>query len=201
MPLCEKLGRLLINLMKEAASEIEFEILGAISEHDTSLLTVAFLKGFLDNISMDTVTYVNAPVLAQERGIVIKESKSRRSRDFINLIQVTASNESGKMTAGATLVGKGQEMFVHVLDFDIEIAPSRFMAFISYDDKPGMIGKVGTALGDHDINIAGLQVGRKTIKGEAGMGLNLDVPLDDEVIGELTAQQGVRQALLIELQE
>jgi D-3-phosphoglycerate dehydrogenase len=199
MPLCEKLGRLLINLMKEAASEIEFEILGVISEHDTSLLTVAFLKGLLENISMDSVTYVNAPVLAQDRGITIKESKSRRSRDYINLIQVTASNDAGKITAGATLVGKGQEMFVHVLDFDIEIVPSRYMAFISYDDKPGMIGKVGTVLGDHDINIAGLQVGRRTIKGEAGMGLNLEVALTDEVIGELTSQQGVRQALIIEV--
>jgi D-3-phosphoglycerate dehydrogenase len=199
MPLCEKLGRLLVSLIKGASSEIEFEILGEISEHDTSLLTVAFLKGFLEDISMDAVTYVNAPVLAQERGITIKESKSRKSRDYVNLIQVTASDDVGKMTAGATLVGKGQEKFVHVLNFDIEIAPSKYMAFISYDDKPGMIGKVGTVLGNHDINITGLQVGRRVIKGEAGMGLNLDTALDDVVIGELAGQQGVRQALLIEL--
>lgn len=199
MPLCEKLGKLLVSLMKGSTNEIEFEILGEISEHETSLLTVAFLKGFLEDISMDTVTYVNAPVLAQERGITIKESKSRQSRDFINLIQVTASNDAGKMTAGATLVGKGQEMFVHVLDFDIEIAPSKYMAFISYDDKPGMIGQVGTVLGNHNINIAGLQVGRRTIEGEAGMGLNLDTTLTDELIAGLTAQQGIRQALYIVL--
>jgi D-3-phosphoglycerate dehydrogenase / 2-oxoglutarate reductase len=199
MPLCEKLGRLFVNLMKGSVSEIEFEILGEISEHETSLLTVAFLKGFFESISMDTVTYVNAPILAQERGISVKESRSRQSRDYVNLIMVSASDDVGKMTAGATLIGKNQEMFVNVLDFDIEIAPSKYMAFVSYEDRPGMIGKVGTVLGDNGINIAGLQVGRRAIAGEAGMGLNLDTEVSGEILSELKSQQGIRQALFIVL--
>lgn len=199
MPLCEKLGRLFVNLMKGSIDEIEFEILGEISEHETSLLTVAFLKGFFESISMDTVTYVNAPILAQERGITVKESRSRQSRDYLNLIMVSARDDVGKMTAGATLIGKGQEMFVNVLDFDIEIAPSRYMAFMIYEDRPGMIGMVGTVLGNRKINIAGLQVGRSVIEGEAGMGLNLDSPLSQEIISELRSQSGIKQALFIEL--
>ncbi len=199
MPLCEKLGKLFVNLMKGSINEIEFEILGEISEHETSLLTVAFLKGFFESISMDTVTYVNAPILAQERGITVKESRSRQSRDYLNLIMVSARDDVGKMTAGATLIGKGQEMFVNVLDFDIEIAPSRYMAFIRYEDRPGMIGMVGTVLGNRKINIAGLQVGRRVIEGEAGMGLNLDSPLSKEIITELRSQSGIKQALFIEL--
>ncbi len=199
MPLCEKLGRLFVNIMKGSVSEIEFEILGEISEHDTSLLTVAFLKGFFESISMDTVTYVNAPILAQDRGISVKESRSRQSRDYLNLIMVTASDDVGKMTAGATLIGKGQEMFVNVLDFDINIMPSDYMAFVTFEDRPGMIGKVGTVMGEHGINIAGLQVGRRAIQGEAGMGLNLDTPLSPEMIAELKSQPGIKQALFIVL--
>jgi D-3-phosphoglycerate dehydrogenase len=199
MPLCEKLGRLYASLMKGAVTEIELEILGEISEHDTALLTVAFLKGMFENISMDTITYVNAPFVASERGITVKESKSRQSRDYVNLIVVTSKGDDGKMIAGATLIGKGQEIFVNVLDFEIEITPSKYMAFIRYADKPGMIGRVGTVLGDHAINIAGLQVGRKAIKGEAGMGLNLDTPLDPELIEELKAQPGINDAVFITL--
>jgi len=148
---------------------------------------------------MDTVTYVNAPILAQERGITVKESRSRQSRDYLNLIMVSARDDVGKMTAGATLIGKGQEMFVNVLDFDIEIAPSRYMAFMIYEDRPGMIGMVGTVLGNRRVNIAGLQVGRRVIEGEAGMGLNLDSPLSPDIISELRSQSGIKQALFIEL--
>lgn len=194
MPLCEKLGRLFVNLTKGAISEIEFEVLGDISECETSLLTVAFLKGFFENISMDAVTYVNAPIIANERGITVKEAKSKRSRDYVNLIQVTASEDDSKVTAGATLIGVNQEMFVNVRDFDIEIAPSKYMAFVTYQDKPGMIGKVGTVLGERDINISGLQVGRRAIEGHAGMGLNLDTPLGEEVLEELRSQDGIESA-------
>ncbi|MHB8895086.1 MAG: phosphoglycerate dehydrogenase [Candidatus Geothermincolia bacterium] len=194
MPLCEKLGRLFVNLTKGAISEIEFEVLGDISEFETSLLTVAFLKGFFESISMDAVTYVNAPIIAAERGITVKEVKSRRSRDYVNLIQVTASEDDSKVTAGATLVGVNQEMFVNVRDFDIEIAPSRYMAFVTYEDRPGMIGRVGTVLGARDVNISGLQVGRRSIDGVAGMGLNLDTPLSDEIMEELASQDGILSA-------
>jgi D-3-phosphoglycerate dehydrogenase / 2-oxoglutarate reductase len=199
MPLCEKLGRLFVNLTRGAISEIEFEVLGGISEYDTSLLTVAFLKGFFENISMDAVTYVNAPLLAGERGITVREARSSRSRDYVNLIQVTASDGDSKVTAGATLVGVNQEMFVNVLDFDIEIAPSKYMAFVTYEDRPGMIGKVGMVLGSRAINISGLQVGRREIENVAGMGLNLDAPLPQEVIEELESQDGIIAAQFLVL--
>jgi len=199
MPLCEKLGRLFVNLTSGAISEIEFEILGDISEFDTSLLTVAFLKGFFESISMDAVTYVNAPLLAMERGITVKESKSRRSRDYVNLIQVTALEDEAKVTAGATLIGVNQEMFVNVLDYDIEIAPSRYMAFVNYEDRPGMIGRVGTVLGSKGINISGLSVGHRALDGVAGMGLNLDSPLEADTLEQLETQEGVKRAQFLVL--
>jgi D-3-phosphoglycerate dehydrogenase len=193
MPLCEKLGKLFVNLASGSINDIEFEIMGDISEFDTSLLTVAFLKGFFENISMDAVTYVNAPYLAIERGITVKESKSRRSRDFVNLIQVTATEGEAKVTAGATLIGVNQEMFVNVLDYDIEIPPGKYMTFVTFEDKPGMIGRVGTVIGASGININSLQVGRRAIDGVAGMGLNLDSPLPGEIITELASEDGIRK--------
>ena len=199
MPLCEKLGKLLTRIVRGKIGDIELEIFGQISEHDTSLLTVAFLKGFLEDISSDAVTYVNAPILALERGITVKESKSRQSRDYVNMILATASEDHGKVTAGATLVGKNQEMFVNVLDFDIEIAPSKNMAFFRYEDRPGMIGKVGTVLGENDINIANLQVGRKKVKGAAAMGLALDSPISDDILAQLKSEPGIKDAIFIVL--
>ena len=194
MPLCEKLGRLFVNLIKGTVSEIEFEVLGEISEYETSLLTVAFLKGFFENISMDAVTYVNAPIIAAERGITVKEARSNRSLDYVNLIRVTAGGGDSKVTAGATLVGVNQEMFVNVRAFEIVIAPSEYMAFVTYQDRPGMIGEVGMVLGERDINISGLQVGRRSIGGMAGMGLNLDAPLSEEVLQELRSRDGIESA-------
>jgi len=197
MPLCEKLGKLMTHIVHGAISEIELVILGPISEYDTSLLTIAFLKGFLQNISTDSVTYVNAPLLAMERGISVKESKSRQSLDYINQIVATASDDSGKARAGATLVGRNQEMFVNVMDFDIEISPSENMAFVRYEDRPGMIGKVGNILGDNSINIESLQVGRKKIDGDAAMGLTLGSPISQEILDRLQSEPGIKEAMFI----
>jgi D-3-phosphoglycerate dehydrogenase len=199
LPLCEKLGKLVTRIVRGAIGEIELEIFGQISEHETSLLTVAFLKGFLEDISTDPVTYVNAPIFALERGITVTESKSRQSRDYVNMILATAFSDGGKVTAGATLVGKNQEMFVNVLDFDIEIAPSKYMAFFRYEDRPGMIGKVGTVLGNKGINIANLQVGRRKVGGCAAMGLALESPLSDEILAQLKGEPGIKDVIFIVL--
>lgn len=199
LPLCEKLGKLFSRLTRESISEIEFEIMGEISEFDVSLLTVAFLKGLLENISTDSVTYVNAPILAEERGILIKESKIRQTRDYVNMISVTTEGEKGKTTAGATLVGRNQEMFVNVLDYHVDIAPSKYLAFVIYEDRPGMIGKIGTILGDNKINIGSLQVGHEQIAGNAAMGLTLDNHVPPDVLSTLKAETGIIDAILIAL--
>ena len=86
-----------------------------------------------------------------------------------------------------------------MLEFDIEIAPCSYMAFFVYEDRPGMIGKVGTVLGQHDINIASLQVGSSKVAGNAGMGLCLDSPIPPEVLGELDSLPGIKQAMFIVL--
>lgn len=199
MPLCEKLGKLVTRIAGGGIGDIELEIFGVISEHDTSLLTVAFLKGFFESVYSEPVTYVNAPLLALERGISVKESRSRQSRDYLNLILSTVSVDGEKITAGATIVGKNQEMFVNVLDFDIEITPCKYMAFVRYEDRPGMIGKVGTVLGQNDINIESLQVGHRKVKKEAAMGLCLGSPIPEEILKILKSEKGIKEATFIVL--
>lgn len=197
LPLVEKLGKLLNRLVAGAVDEVELEFMGEVSRSDTSLLTVAFIKGFLEAISTEPVTYVNARVIAEERGINIKESKSKQSKDFLNLIRATASEESRKISAGATLLGKNQELFVDVLEYEIEISPAKYMCFVVYEDKPGMIGKVGTILGENSINIESLQVGRAKIDGNAAMGLSLDKPIPSEIITTLVSEEGIRDVKMI----
>jgi D-3-phosphoglycerate dehydrogenase len=158
---------------------------------------VALLKGFLEQTSTSSVTYVNAPIFAVERGITVKEGKSRQSKDYVNLIIVSAVDEEGRVSAGATIVGKSQEMFVNVLDFEITIAPSDYMAIIRYEDKPGMIGKVGNILGSRDINIKGLQVGRKQVDGDAAMGLSLQSPIPSDLLKVIRSEPGIKEALFI----
>ncbi|MDD5748539.1 MAG: ACT domain-containing protein [Actinomycetota bacterium] len=198
LPLAEKLGRFITHISRGSVSSVELEYLGDLSEQDTTLLTVAFLKGALETVSTEAVNYINAPLIAAERGITIKESKSRKSRDYVNLMVAVAKSDGKQAQAGATLIGKrGQEMFVNILEYDIEIMPAHYLAFVSYEDKPGMIGRVGNILGEHEVNIASLQVGRKVIDGIAAMGMCLDQPLSTEIIEELKGEPGIRNATFL----
>jgi len=196
IPLTEKLGRLFTNITEgRPMNEIEIECAGNISRYDTSILTVAALKGIFTPIVHEPVTYVNAPILAKERGIELKEVKTNITRDYLNVVTVRGRDNEHEITAGGTLVGKNnQERFVSIYDFDIDMVPSKYMAFFRYKDVPGMIGKVGTILGKNNINIANMQVGRKVLHGEALMGINVDVPIPEEVMEEIRQQAGISDA-------
>lgn len=200
LPLAEKLGRLLTHLVEGHVEEIEVEYLGNLAGHDTGVLTVAVLKGFFERIVFEPVNYVNAPVFARERGLSVRESKSESSRDYVNLIMVRGRRDGDQVAVGGTLVGlSNSERFVHVYEYDIDLAPSQYMAFFRYVDVPGMIGKIGTILGDHNINIAHMQVGRKKIGGEAVMGINVDQPIPEKVMDEIRRIPNVRDGKFIVL--
>jgi D-3-phosphoglycerate dehydrogenase / 2-oxoglutarate reductase len=183
LPLAEKLGLLLTHLVEGHVDEIEVEYLGGLAGSETAVLTVAVLKGFFERVVSEPVNYINAPIYARERGLAVRESKSESTRDYVNLIMVRGKRGKNRVAVGGTLVGlSNSERFVHVYDYDIDIGPSQYMAFFRYSDIPGMIGKIGTILGDHDINIAHMQVGRRKIGGEAVMGINVDTPIPAEVM-------------------
>jgi len=191
LPLAEKLGKLFNKLAEDGVHSVDIEYVGSISKQDTKLLTIAVLKGLFDGVVEEQVNYVNAPIFAEERGIEINESKKSSSQDYINVIRVRGRDGGDDVTVAGTLVGKkNQERFVNIYEFDIDMVPSKYMAFFKYEDVPGMIGKVGTILGKHNINIANMQVGRKKIAGDALMGLNIDTPIPDEVLDEIREATG-----------
>lgn len=192
LPLAEKLGKLFNKLAEDGIHSVDVEYVGPISKYDTKLLTIAVLKGVFDGVVEEQVNYVNAPIFAEERGIEVNESNKSSSQDYINVIRVTGRDGGDDVMVAGTLVGKkNQERFVNIYKFDIDMVPSKYMAFFRYEDVPGMIGKVGTILGQYNINIANMQVGRKKIGGEALMGVNVDLPIPDNVIEEIKSGAGI----------
>ncbi len=198
--LAEKLGILLTYLVEGSVDEIEVEYLGGLASMETDILTVAVLKGFFGKVVEEPVTFVNAPIFAKERGISVRESKSETTHDYLNLIMVRGKRDGGEVAVGGTLVGLNDaERFVHAYEYDIDLEPSQYMAFFRYDDVPGMIGKIGTILGDAGINIAHMQVGRKKIGGEAVMGVNVDAPIEEAVMENIRKLAGVSDSKFITL--
>jgi len=200
LPLAEKLGLLLTYLVEGHVDEIEVEYLGELAGYETGVLTVAVLKGFFQKVVFEPVNYINAPLFAKDRGIAVRETKSEQTRDYVNLIMVRGRREGDEVAVGGTLVGlSNAERFVHVYEYDIDLGPSQYMAFFRYADIPGMIGKVGTILGNHGINIAHMQVGRRKIGGEAVMGINVDIPIPEEVMEEIRRIPDVNDSKFITL--
>ncbi|HZP89780.1 MAG TPA: ACT domain-containing protein, partial [Actinomycetota bacterium] len=202
LPLAERLGVLLTGLAQGAVDAIECQYLGRIGEVDTRALTLAIVKGVLSGVVHEPVSYVNAPIIARERGIAISEMRSAVSSDYVNLVAIRAETEDGEVSVAGTLVGKRNDQRVmQVLGYDIEMPPARYMLFLTYEDRPGIIGRVGTILGNHDVNIGTMDVGRRSTGGTALMGLTLDSPAAPEVVEEIRTSIGAAIARFIVLPE
>jgi D-3-phosphoglycerate dehydrogenase len=202
LPLAEKLGRILTGLAEAPMREVAVEYVGRIAEADTSVLTLAALKGALGGVVHEPVSYVNAPIIARDRGLEVSERRSTASQDYVNLIALRTETEAGEVTVAGTLVGKrNAERLVRVYDFDIDMAPARHMAFCLYEDRPGVIGKVGTILGEEGINIASMEVGRREAGGLALMGLTVDSPIPASVLERIAEAVGMKSARSIVLDE
>jgi D-3-phosphoglycerate dehydrogenase len=195
LPLAERLGAVLTGLAEGAISSVSFEYLGRIAEADTRVLTLAALKGCLSAVVHEPVSFVNAPVIARERGISVTETKSTVSSDYVNLITLRASTEAGEVSVGGTLVGKRDgERIVRVYDFDIDLAPAAHMTFFLYEDRPGVIGRVGTILGEAGVNVGAAVVARKAQGGSALMTLTTDGPVPPEIQERIVAEIGADRA-------
>ncbi len=202
LSLAERLGALLTGLAEGAVRSIECRYLGRIAEADTRVLTLAVVKGCLSGVVYEPVSFVNAPIIARERGIAVSEMRSAVSRDYVNLISLRAETEGGEVSVGGTLVGKRDaERVTQVFDFELEMAPARYMLFFTYEDRPGVIGKVGTILGEHDVNIATMEVGRQSAGGLALMGLTVDSPIPQDVLDRISHEIGAHLTRFIVLPE
>jgi D-3-phosphoglycerate dehydrogenase len=192
VPLAAKLGRLAVELAGDVR-KISLEYYGELAEYDTRLLTVAALNGAFQGRTDQPVNYVNAPVVAAERGIEVVEEKRRSSRDFTNLVAVAAD---GARVAGTTIGREHRHFLVSALGFELEMELAPRMVLLSYDDIPGVIGRVGTLFGDAGVNIANMAVSRNNQGGKALMALSIDSPAPPELAAEL--RQGMDEAYVIQ---
>jgi D-3-phosphoglycerate dehydrogenase len=187
IPLVERLGRLFTAIAGEVAQQVAVEVRGEISELDVKVLELAALKGVFTDIVEEQVSYVNAPLLAAERGVEVRLVTEAESPDHRNLITIRGTLVDGsQVSVSGTLVGIAQkERLVEVNDFIIDIEPTEHLAFFTYADRPGMVGTVGRILGDADVNIAGMQVSRDAKGGRALVALSVDTAVPHEVLEEI----------------
>jgi D-3-phosphoglycerate dehydrogenase len=198
IPLAAKLGRLAMELAEGRAELITVACYGALSTYDTRLLTVAALNGAFQGRTDVPVNYVNAPLIAAERGIEVKEERRRSSRDFTNLIRVTVRADGDELASAGTTIGRDNRLWlVSALGFELETELAPLMVFFRYDDVPGMIGRVGTLFGDADVNIANMAVSRTRRGGKALMALSIDQPAPAELVEKL--REGFDDARFISL--
>ncbi len=175
IPLAAKLGRLAMELAGGRAERITLSYYGSLAGYDTRLLTVAALNGAFQGRSEQPVNYVNAPVIAAERGIEVLEESRRASRDFTNLVRVEVrSNGDHVRVAGTTIGNENRHWLVSALGFELEMELAPLMVFFRYDDVPGVIGRVGTLFGEAGVNIANMAVSRTNRGGKALMALSVD---------------------------
>jgi D-3-phosphoglycerate dehydrogenase / 2-oxoglutarate reductase len=192
VPLAASLGRLAMEIAGGDVRRIGIEVFGELAEHDTRLLTVAALNGAFQGHTDQPVNYVNAPVVAADRGIDVVEEKRRSSRDYTNLVAVSADDVR---VAGTTIGKDARHFLVRALGFELEMELAPRMAFLLYDDIPGVIGRVGTLFGAANVNIANMTVSRNRAGGKALMALSIDSPAPAELQEQL--REGMDQAYLI----
>ena len=194
IPLTEKLGRIFTSLAGEVAQQLDVEVRGEITQYDVKVLELAALKGVFADVVEETVSYVNAPLLAAERGLAVRLVTDPESPDHRNLVTLRGTLADGsQVSVSGTLVGIHQrERLVEVNDYDVDLEPADHLAFFVYEDRPGMVGAIGRILGDARINIGGMQVARDHRGGLALVALTVDsaIPADvlDDIAGEMRAQ-------------
>jgi len=197
--LCEKLGRVLTGLTSGALSKVEITYRGGVSEMQTEALTTAVLMGLLFPKLRGAVNFVNAPIIAKERGIDVIEKKSGTSEDFLDLVTVqTVTNGDHHLVAG-TLFGKKEPRLVRIDGFTLEAVPEGNLLFIKSLDRPGVIGRIGTYLGEHSINIDNMHVGQDLEHKLNVILIRTNVPMPDGPLRGLNALENVMTALTLEL--
>ena len=199
IPLAAQLGRLAVSLAAGPPHRIVVAAHGPLSEHDTRLLTAAALNGAFQDRVDQAVNVVNAPLIAAERGIEVSEQRSAASHHYTNLVRIVVTADEERVEVSGTTVGPEHRLFLAgALGYaiDIELAPR--MAFLVYDDVPGVIGRVGTMFGDAGVNIANMAVSRTKEGGKALMVFSIDTPASPELVTKVQ-QSGFDDARFIAL--
>ena len=189
IPLAAKLGRLAMELAEGHVDELRLTYFGALAQYDTRLLTVAALNGAFQGRSDQPVNYVNAPMIAAERGVDVREERSRSARDYTNLVRVEAVSGGQPLRVAGTTMGNDNRLWlVSALGFELDMELAPLLVVFRYDDVPGVIGKVGTLFGAAGVNIANMTVSRTRQGGQALMALSIDSPAPPELVQQIHSE-------------
>ena len=185
LALTEKLGKLSSQIAKGRLQEASVEYSGEILNYNLTPMTVAFVKGILDPILEEDVNFVNASLIARERKIKIVESKTSQVENFTNLVRIKIKTDKSEVLVAGTLFNKDDPRIVEINGFRLDAVIEGFMLVCSNMDKPGVVGYIGNVLGDNQINISSMQVGRKKIGGEAITIVNIESSISDDVLEKI----------------
>ena len=187
LTLADRLGCLLAQLAQGGIREVMIEYAGDFNELDLSPVTTAVLKGLMTPMIKDDVNFVNAQILARERGIKVTEAKIAESKEYLNLITVNAVCDEGQNKVAGTIFGRKNPRVVNINNFRLELEPVDRFILIHNHDKPGAIGSIGTLLGNHNVNISRMRLGQEEGSDKTMIYLRTDSPIPQNVIGELRA--------------
>ena len=198
--LCEALGSLLYQLTDRPGDTLRIEYRGEVAGFDTRLLDVSAQKGLLAPMVHEPLNFVNTPILARDRGLRLETSRVSESHDYTSLVVLRLNGEGGENVVSGTLSGpKMQPRLVEAMGFDFDVVPERHMLFIRNEDVPGMIGRAGSILGDHGINIGNMAVGRGEPGSRAAMAVTVDEPVPEEVLQTFAQTPGFNEARAVTL--
>jgi len=199
LELARVLGSLLRQLSPGPVQAVEVRLEGELSQVEASPLVASVLVGLLGGVTDQVVNLVNATLLASERGVRVVESRQETSEDFASLMRVTAQTPRGTFLLAGTLFGRREPRIVRIGEYRIDLGLAPYMLFAWNTDRPGMIGRVGTVLGRHGVNIAGMHLGRESRGGVAVMVLTLDDPVPAPAVDEIRSLDGIYDVKVAEL--
>jgi D-3-phosphoglycerate dehydrogenase len=200
VPLCEKLGRLAQGLGNGSVDRIAAEFRGRIAEHDTRLLGIAVLVGILSGHTEEQVNLVNAPALAEERGIELSELKDTVSDEFTELVTVRVESGDDSVQVAGTAVGpRNLPHLVRVWGESFYMPFDDHLVVFRYKDQPGMIGRIGTIFGQHSVNIVSAAVGAEESGDQAVLALTTDGPVPEELLDEILQLDGFHSGRAVDL--
>ncbi|MBL7158390.1 MAG: phosphoglycerate dehydrogenase [Candidatus Omnitrophica bacterium] len=199
LSLAEKIGKMQAQLAEGYIKKVKVKYVGEAAKHDPGTLTRSVMKGMLEPILEENVNYVNAPVIAKERGIKIIEEKTEEIEDFANLVIVEIETERSKNFIMGTLFTKVNPRIVKINQHYVEVVPQGHMLVIRNQDKPGIVGHIGTLLGAENINIAGMTFGRAKPGGDAVSVLNIDSAVSKATLEKIKKAKYIKDVKAIKL--
>ena len=189
--LAEKMGRFTAQIICGRVSQLEITYSGDLAKQEVSPITNSILKGFLDTILQEMVNYINASFLAKNRGIQVIQKQMERNGDYANLLTIRAVSNKDEISVAGTIFGGVDARIVSIDGYHVDAVPEGHMLYVPHIDKPRIIGPVGNLIGQQNINISGMQVGRKVVGGKAIMLLNVDASVPQETLDEIKKIDGV----------